>query len=67
MVSDVRVNSQDPLTQMNRPLTRAQRRRRDSELNSLILNHFERESSLPNSFKAFIVLSCLGLEDNLTN
>ena len=49
--------SQDPLTQMDRPLTRAQRKRRDMELNSLIQLHFEEESFKPMEHKSYMVLS----------
>ncbi len=52
-------NNQDPLTQMDRPLTRAQRRRRDDELHSLILNCIDDEFSTTKEVKSYIVLSSL--------
>jgi len=42
---------------MDRPLTRAQRKRRDMELNSLIQLHFEEESFKPMEHKSYMVLS----------
>ncbi len=58
--NDRKNSSQDPLTQMDRPLTRAQRRRRDSELISLIQSHFEDESFKPLIDKSYVVISNMG-------
>ncbi len=46
-------NRNDPLIQINRPLTRAQKRRMDAALNSLVVETFERENSLPPPFKLY--------------
>ena len=64
--TDVATNRHDPLVQVNRPLTRAQRRRMDAALNSLVVETFERENSLPLSFKLFNKLNMEGRENNTT-
>ena len=59
-------NRHDPLVLVNRPLTRAQRRRMDAALNSLVVEMFERENTLPLSFKLFNKLNMEGRENNTT-
>ena len=59
-------NGHDPLVQVNRPLTRAQKRRMDAALNSLVVETFERENSLPLYFKLFNKLNVEGWEHNTT-
>ena len=64
--TDVATNRNDPLVQINRPLTRAQKRRMDAALNSLVVETFERENSLPSSFQLYNELNVKERENNPT-